>query len=53
MFSGRKDGKKDGDNQIRQDPSQRFDASRNYLYRDSYNVSHSDTILDMAIVEVD
>lgn len=54
----RKDSKKDKDAFIRYQgqngENKEIDsASHNYLFRDSYNVSHSDTILDMAILEVD
>lgn len=60
---GPKGGKKDGDPYVSQpyrsqsssgDPKdQGGDDGQEYLFRESHNVSHSDTILDMAILEVD
>lgn len=60
---GPKGGKKDGDAYVSQpyrsqgaagdQKDQGADEGQDYLFRESHNVSHSDTILDMAILEVD
>lgn len=60
---GPKGGKKDGDPYVSQpyrsrgasgdQKDQGGDDGQDYLFRESHSVSHSDTILDMAILEVD